>query len=367
METKYLWDRVDALRDALKDIKEENDDLIAENKHLKLRVEELDGFSDDVDVERSRAEVENYKLKARIVDLKDKVKSKMRIGDAFHRDLIVSNDINKELRRHVKTLKAELNDFKSNYVWSDEVDKLKAENDELNAELVNTYDKNEDLRIDLKQAIKLRDKFGQERDDNKKNVDILKSELRTQKKGHLKSVQGRIDVIKELQVENDDLKAENCGLINESKWDKNKLIKELQAENDSLKDEAVKWNRKYNKLNDDYNNDHKVHNDYEDGLLKEIKELKMEIKGLNGDVIILDDKNKMKADKIQRLIKKNNDLITHKDRIPKDYKKEAEEFFEHNPNQSKVWFYMLNEDDMENIDNLHCLGEDDAICTISND
>ena len=163
METKYLWDRVDALRDALKDIKEENDDLIAENKHLKLRVEELDGFSDDVDVERSRAEVENHKLKA--------------------------------------------------------------ENDELNAELVNTYDKNEDLRIDLKQAIKLRDKFGQERDDNKKNVDILKSELRTQKKGHLKSVQGRIDVIKELQVEND-----------------------------SLKDEAVKWNRKYNKLNANYNN-----------------------------------------------------------------------------------------------------------------
>jgi len=134
-----------------------------------------------------------------------KVKSKMRIGDAFHRDLIVSNDINKELRRQVKT--------------------LKAENDELNAELVNTYDKNEDLRIDLKQAIKLRDKFGQERDDNKKNVDILKSELRTQKKGHLKSVQGRIDVIKELQVEND-----------------------------SLKDEAVKWNRKYNRLTDDYIN-----------------------------------------------------------------------------------------------------------------
>ena len=94
METKYLWDRVDALRDALKDIKEENDDLIAENKHLKLRVEELDGFSDDVDVERSRAEVENDKLKA------------------------------------------ELNDFKSNYVWSDEVDKLKAENDSLKDEAV---------------------------------------------------------------------------------------------------------------------------------------------------------------------------------------------------------------------------------------
>ena len=30
METKYLWDRVDALRDALKDIKEENDDSLTQ-------------------------------------------------------------------------------------------------------------------------------------------------------------------------------------------------------------------------------------------------------------------------------------------------------------------------------------------------
>ena len=177
METKYLWDRVDALRDALKDIKEENDDLIAENKHLKLRVEELDGFSDDVDVERSRAEVEN---------------------------------------------------------------------DELNAELVNTYDKNEDLRIDLKQAIKLRDKFGQERDDNRKNVDILKSE------------------VKRLKAENDSLKVklnngENC----DHEWynDLKDVIKSLEEENDSLKDEAVKWNRKYNQVEypKDYQKEAKEH------------------------------------------------------------------------------------------------------------
>ena len=77
METKYLWDRIDALRDALKDMKEENDaldsslkecvndyeELQKENDHLKLRVEELDDYSDEVDVKRSRAEVENDKLK----------------------------------------------------------------------------------------------------------------------------------------------------------------------------------------------------------------------------------------------------------------------------------------------------------------
>ena len=35
-----------------------------------------------------------------------------------------------------------------------------------------------DLRIDLVQAIKLRDKFGTERDDNRKNMDILKAEVK---------------------------------------------------------------------------------------------------------------------------------------------------------------------------------------------
>jgi hypothetical protein len=36
------------------------------------------------------------------------------------------------------------------------------------------------------------------------------------------------------------------------------------------------------RLNDDYNNDHKVHNEYEDGLLEEIKELKADIKRISG-------------------------------------------------------------------------------------
>ena len=156
METKYLWDRIDALRDALKDMKEENDALDSslkecvndyeklqkENNHLELRVEELDGFSDDMDVKRSKAEVENDDLNARIVDLKDKVKSKMRLGDEFQRDLIVSNDINKELRRQVKTLKAENDELKqcSNVAFVEVLnrsnDKLKMENDELKDEAV---------------------------------------------------------------------------------------------------------------------------------------------------------------------------------------------------------------------------------------
>ena len=114
METKYLWDRVDALRDALKDIKEENDDLIAENKHLKLRVEELDGFSDDVDVERSRAEVENDKLK-----------------------LLSCDDECQDTINYCNKLKAEIKELKqcSNVAFVEVLnrsnDKLKAENDKL--------------------------------------------------------------------------------------------------------------------------------------------------------------------------------------------------------------------------------------------
>mgnify|MGYP003138352175 CR=1 FL=1 len=51
----------------------------------------------------------------------------------------------------------------------------------------------------------------------------------------------------------------------------NKSNDELQAENKELKN-------KLQDVNNDYNNDHKVHNEYEDGLLEEIKELKRDIK-----------------------------------------------------------------------------------------
>ena len=64
------------------------------------------------------------------------------------------------------------------------------------------------------------------------------------------------------------------------------LIRELKAEN--------------KRLNDDYNNDHKVHNEYEDGLLAEIKTLQNKIEGLKSS----DDVRKLricrlKNDKLQ--------------------------------------------------------------------
>ena len=113
----------------------------------------------------------------------------------------------------------------------------------------------------------------------------------------LKSNQDKLKLVIENQEDEiKELKAENCGLINESKWDKNKLIKELQAENDSLKDEAVKWNRKYNKA-------------------------------------------------------------CYKIEYPKDYLKEAKEHFHHNPNCKGVRFHMIDFDeyDYDNNDGLNGL------------
>ena len=169
------------------------------------------------------------------------------------------------------------------------------------------------------------------------------------------------NLIAELKAEINDLNVENCNLINESKWDKNKMIKELQAEIKTLKQ----------------------NNHYKKNLTTEIETLQAEIKELKKSIDyeikennhlrkinshMAKEKKELQAEIKELKYKlKHKAIKLHQDRIPKEYKKEAEEYFSHNPKSNKVWFYMLNEDDMENIDNLHCLGEDDAICTISND
>jgi chromosome segregation ATPase len=59
-----------------------------------------------------------------------------------------------------------------------ERDDLFKENKRLKAENESLKEQVEDLMIDLAQAIKLRDKFGVERDDNRKNIDILKTQVK---------------------------------------------------------------------------------------------------------------------------------------------------------------------------------------------
>jgi len=84
-------------------------------------------------------------LNARIIDLRDKVKSKMRLGDEFQRDLIVSNDINKELRRQVKTLQAKNKELK---LCSDVafVELLTKDNDYLKSEVKALEEENDSLK-----------------------------------------------------------------------------------------------------------------------------------------------------------------------------------------------------------------------------
>ena len=109
------------------------------------------------------------------------------------------------------------------------------------------------------------------------------------------------------QQEIKELKKENKGLMDELLEDgiNYKRMDKLKAENESLKeqvndlmidlkqaiqlrdkfgnerdnyyDEIKELKDKLQAVNDDYNNDHKVHNEYEDGLLEEIKELKAKI------------------------------------------------------------------------------------------
>ena len=152
-----------------------------------------------------------------------------------------------------------------------------------------------------------------------------------------------------LERENDDLKSETLPLIKE--------VEELKAENKTLKQnnhykknltiEIEELKDKLQAVNDDYNNDHKVHNEYEDGLLKEIEELKAEVK---------------------RGEEQYHMLASSKSKgIPKEYKAEAEEYFEHNNHCQEVMFFMLDNtlfDDNDDFDDF--INKDDAICVINN-
>ena len=144
---------------------------------------------------------------------------------------------------------------------------------------IKAIDENTELKAELEE---MRNEYNIAQDGITDLNDVLK-DMQEESKEQIKEN-------KRLQAENETLKAENCGLINESKWDKNKLIKELQAENDSLKDEAVKWNRKHNKL---------------------------------------ENINEMKYSSL------------------KEYKEEANEYFHHNPKCKGVRFHMLDYDEYE--------------------
>ena len=79
--------------------------------------------------------------------------------------------------------------------------------------------------------------------------------------------------------ENDELKAENKELMI-LKDDKKRLNHELRNKLADAKAEIKSLKDKLQAVNDDYNNDMKKNNKYEDGLLAEIETLKAENKRL---------------------------------------------------------------------------------------
>ena len=100
------------------------------------------------------------------------------------------------------------------------IERLHAENKELKAENDALKEQVEDLMIDLAQAKKLRDKFGVERDDNRKNIDILKAEIKTLKADYDSDIKASYDlddthgeIIKRLEAEKDALLVANGELL----------------------------------------------------------------------------------------------------------------------------------------------------------
>ena len=169
------------------------------------------------------------------------------------------------------------------------------------------------------------------------------------------------DEIKDLHKERDDLFKENKRLKAENERLKkgfgHGVLVELEQV-DSLKDEIESLKKENESLQDqlkecvsDYDNDIKASYELDDlkaendGLLEESNLLKAEIKDL----------------------RKGCKLLKDTSHYPKEYKAEAEEYFEHNDHCKEVMFFMLDDtlfDDNDDFDDF--INKDDAICVINN-
>ena len=149
------------------------------------------------------------------------------------------------------------------------------------------------------------------------SLDIMKSKLEKYQAldflnaGIIEHLDKKIIVHKKLFIEYrqeiDDLKAENKELKeNMGNYPTDRYDFKCIEENTKLKAEIRELKADNKRLNDDYNNDTKVHNEYADGLLAEIKTLQNKIDGLTSS----DDVRKLR---ICRL--KNDKLQAENDRL----------------------------------------------------
>ena len=150
-------------------------------------------------------------------------------------------------------------------------------------------------------------------------------------------------------------------------------VKELQVENKRLNRVNAELSDKLQAVNDDYNNDHKVHNEYEDGLLAEIKALKEQV----NDLMI--DKDKLKADN-KRLNNDNKKRLNEIIELQQDYKslvkqvssnrgsnsthtisKEIDEYMSHNPKGMGARMFLIPRNEFAHGEYNHTIYWDDGI------
>ena len=146
------------------------------------------------------------------------------------------------------------------------------------------------------------------------------------------------NIIDELKVENKTLeeeiklyKLENekvrrmCKVAEESCDTACLNLGDVEDENDELKAELKQ-------IKEDYRHDTKVCYDVDDKHIMIIDELKAEVDKLK------EDNNKMIIDELKE------DNNKH---YPKVYKEEADEYFHHNPNSEKLWFFMIGDSEVD--------------------
>ena len=123
--------------------------------------------------------------------------------------------------------------------------------------------------------------------------------------------------------------------------DLNDVLKDMQKENIQQIESNKELQDKLQAVNDDYNNDNKVHNEYADGLLEEVNELKAELDKAH-------DNNMSYA-------------------CLKEYKAEADEYFDNNPKCKELLFFMVDSKDFNNDEEYnHFLYKDDCLISINN-
>ena len=148
------------------------------------------------------------------------------------------------------------------------------------------------------------------------------------------------NIIDELKVENKTLeeeiklyKLENekvrrmCKVAEESCDTACLNLGDVEDENDELKAELKQ-------IKEDYRHDTKVCYDVDDKHIMIIDELKVE--------------NKKSREYIVAVEKENDKLKYENNKhYPKVYKEEADEYFHHNPNSEKLWFFMIGDSEVD--------------------